>query len=72
LPPLTFLADFILIISDVPKQTKIWKNAFLGVFTNFLGVKRAKTPAFDRENALFLNSRRKARFNGQKLEFSLF
>jgi hypothetical protein len=29
-----------------------------------------KTPVFDRENELFLNSRRKARFNGQKLEFS--
>jgi hypothetical protein len=35
-------------------------------------VKTAKTPVFDRENALFLSSTRKARFNNQKLEFSPF
>jgi hypothetical protein len=49
---------------------KTLENAFIGVFSNFLGIKTAKTPVFDRENTLLLNSRRKARFNGQTLEFS--
>jgi len=48
---------------------KTLENAFIGGFSNFLGVKTAKPPVFDHENALFLNSRRKARLNGQKLGF---
>ncbi len=55
---------------DCESLTFIKKTAFIGLFSNFLGVKAVKTPVFDRENALLLKSRRKACFNGQRLKFS--